>query len=765
MKERGWIGVLAGLLVLAGALAVRAEEGIHVVTPGVVSQVTVEPSERPQQAVVSVLDPSGDPIEGLGPQDFAMGVGIRKARILAVELLQAPKDTPSKYVLTYELLNPIVIAPKNLGFEVLTTTTGRPAVPMVFFHTDRSEIPEKYIQFKTSAEADAFRPDASTGALERYFNVLNFVGRALRDAPEMRIGIVGCNAGVGPEKDHLALSRRRAEAVRDYLQRIWGIAAARMPIEARNLPEEPSFSETRNGRLENQRVEFIFESDAAQSQGVGRVIAETGNRNLLTIRLDVYPLPGLDDGEVLIQGNDLLLKTLSVGSDGPPDYSIPIDELGRDRLSSLGSIEAVLRITDAAGRVYEAASDLCQIKTRQREVIPEIGHPPYGTVKLEPETVLLEEVVVVEYAPLLNQVYFDTGRSDLPGRYHLFKSRSEAQAFDEKALRDATEKYREVLNIIGKRLVQRPRARLTLIGGYSGSGEEKGRIDLARSRAEAVRAYLRTIWGIDPARLATEARSLPAAAGDSPEIRTENQRIEIQTDDPAILDPVQSTFSEVLSAVAQLRILPEIENGLELKSWSIEIYGDDQRLEEVSGQGALEPSYVLALRDIGMPNIGRYQILTAALAAVDANGRHLKARDSSSVHLVQREERRARGEGYQAFEKYALIQFDPNRAEIKGRNQRLTDRIGKRIGELPQATVRIVGHSDASGDVDADIALSRKRAETVYERLLSLPGASVARDRVSFEGKGPLDAMFDNGLPEGRVLNRNVTVVLEYEQK
>ena len=34
-----------------------------------------------------------------------------------------------------------------------------------------------------------------------------------------------------------------------------------------------------------------------------------------------------------------------------------------------------------------------------------------------------------------------------------------------------------------------------------------------------------------------------------------------------------------------------------------------------------------------------------------------------------------------------------------------------------------------------------------------------------FEGRGPVGAIFDNGLPEGRALNRTVTLVLEYEQK
>jgi outer membrane protein OmpA-like peptidoglycan-associated protein len=322
-----------------------------------------------------------------------------------------------------------------------------------------------------------------------------------------------------------------------------------------------------------------------------------------------------------------------------------------------------------------------------------------------------------------------------------------------------------VLDIIGKRAAERPKVRLKIVGCNSGAGEEKGKTELSRRRAEAVRTYLRTIWGIDPARLETEARGLPAApsAAGIPEGRAENQRVEIYADDPAILDTVQSTYIEALSDTEKFRITPELEDGLTLKRWSIEIYGDDQRLEGLTGEGDLEPSYVLGLRDIGLQNIGNYKTVTAAIEAVDPNGRSLHARDTATVRLVKREERLARREGYKVIEKYALILFDFDRAEIKDRNRLVMDRIGSRIREVPSATVKIVGHTDTIGKYEYNVALSRKRAETASERVLA--AGMAAKNRVAFEGKGPADPLFDNGLPEGRAFNRTVTVILEYEQK
>jgi outer membrane protein OmpA-like peptidoglycan-associated protein len=434
-------------------------------------------------------------------------------------------------------------------------------------------------------------------------------------------------------------------------------------------------------------------------------------------------------------------------------------------LTRLNSFETLIRVTDKEGRVYEASSDLCHIRTNPKVSIRELSLPPYGAVQLEPEAVTVEEITVVDSSPLLNYIYFDSGRSDIPGRYALLKTAADAKAFDPAILKGAMEKYRHVLNIIGKRAAERPKARLKIIGCNSGFGEEKGRSDLSRGRAEAVRGYLRNMWGIDPSRIEIETRGLPAAAsaGNIPEGRAENQRVEIYADDSAILDTVQSTYIEALSDTETFRIVTEIEPGAVLKHWSLAIYGDDQRVESLNGEGDLEPSYVLALKDVGLLNIGNYRAVSAALEAVDSKGQSLNARDTSTVKFSKREERLARREGYKVIEKYALILFDFERAEIKDRNRVVVKRIGARLREAPSATVKIVGHTDTIGKLDYNVALSKKRAEVAYEQILA--GGAAAKDRATFEGKGPVDPLFDNGLPEGRAFNRAVTVFLEYEQK
>jgi outer membrane protein OmpA-like peptidoglycan-associated protein len=46
-----------------------------------------------------------------------------------------------------------------------------------------------------------------------------------------------------------------------------------------------------------------------------------------------------------------------------------------------------------------------------------------------------------------------------------------------------------------------------------------------------------------------------------------------------------------------------------------------------------------------------------------------------------------------------------------------------------------------------------------------LAGGAIGSGDISYEGVGPHNPLFDNEVPEGRALNRTVTVTLEYEQQ
>jgi outer membrane protein OmpA-like peptidoglycan-associated protein len=76
----------------------------------------------------------------------------------------------------------------------------------------------------------------------------------------------------------------------------------------------------------------------------------------------------------------------------------------------------------------------------------------------------------------------------------------------------------------------------------------------------------------------------------------------------------------------------------------------------------------------------------------------------------------------------------------------------------PDGTIALVGHTDASGSLAANIALSERRAEAVAEVLIDTYGAD--RDRIAAEGVGFLAPRATNQTDEGRQKNRRVEVVV-----
>ncbi|MDP3341866.1 OmpA family protein [Frigidibacter sp.] len=72
--------------------------------------------------------------------------------------------------------------------------------------------------------------------------------------------------------------------------------------------------------------------------------------------------------------------------------------------------------------------------------------------------------------------------------------------------------------------------------------------------------------------------------------------------------------------------------------------------------------------------------------------------------------------------------------------------------------ITLVGHTDAVGSIDANITLSRSRAASVLDRLVSLHGTDPAQ--LAAEGAGYLAPRASNLTDEGRARNRRVEAML-----
>ncbi|NOQ20986.1 MAG: OmpA family protein [Desulfobacterales bacterium] len=674
-----------------------------------------------------------------------------------------------RYVVNYKFLDPpkgtLSLQPAALNFDMLTLLDGSAVLNKVFFERGKSEIPDSYVLLKSRAHTAAFNEKVLTSSLDRYKNVLNIVGRHLSELPEAHIRIVGCNSDSGVEKGNRDLSRARAEVVKSYLSSVWGIDSARMKIDARNLPTNPAPADIVGSRPENQRVEIIYDSSDMQALAANQFIAESSNLTDIKIMPRITAEYGVANWELSLQADNKTIKTLKGTDVLEPVLALSLDDIGRDKLVASNNLQALIKITDSNKDTYETATDLCPVKVTKKELIHELVGPPKGTVAIQPAKLTIEEVTTIDSSPLLNYVFFETGQSDIPSRYATLSSQADTKAFNESQLKGTMEKYTHVLNIIGSRLRANPEARIKIVGCNSNRGDEYNRKDLSRSRAESVRAYLKYIWGIESARMDLEARNRPAVASASSvdEGRAENQRVEIYSESPALLDTIKSTYVENISNAQEVRVLPQIQSGYDLARWTVALVGDGTLIDSTAGQGDLMPTYQFNLNDIGLGRIRGYENIGANIEVEDKKGHTYKTHASTSVRFIRREERVAKKEGYKVMEKYALILFDFNRADIKDRNRAVLDRIVTRIKEVPTARVTIEGHTDTIGKEAYNIDLSKRRAKAAYDMITA--GGNMNSENITYEGAGPHNPLFDNNMPEGRALNRTVTVTLEYEQQ
>jgi len=103
------------------------------------------------------------------------------------------------------------------------------------------------------------------------------------------------------------------------------------------------------------------------------------------------------------------------------------------------------------------------------------------------------------------------------------------------------------------------------------------------------------------------------------------------------------------------------------------------------------------------------------------------------------------------------ILFDVGSAVIKPESSGVLNTIGEVLKQNPDMQVRIVGHTDASGEEKANQLLSEQRAEAVKGFLSSR--FSIEDGRLESTGKGETEPVGDNRTREGMAQNRRVEFI------
>lgn len=104
------------------------------------------------------------------------------------------------------------------------------------------------------------------------------------------------------------------------------------------------------------------------------------------------------------------------------------------------------------------------------------------------------------------------------------------------------------------------------------------------------------------------------------------------------------------------------------------------------------------------------------------------------------------------------LRFAAGASELEDEDFDALDELAEWLRLRPGAQVVLVGHSDATGSLQSNIAISRARASAVTERLTGAYG--IDPGRLAFEGVGYLAPRANNATDDGRTRNRRVEVVV-----
>lgn len=103
------------------------------------------------------------------------------------------------------------------------------------------------------------------------------------------------------------------------------------------------------------------------------------------------------------------------------------------------------------------------------------------------------------------------------------------------------------------------------------------------------------------------------------------------------------------------------------------------------------------------------------------------------------------------------ILFDVNSSNIRPESYGTLKDIANVLKENSSVHVKIIGHTDSDGDDKLNLALSKKRAESVKEALINEFGIDASR--METDGKGETQPVAPNTTPEGKAQNRRVEFV------
>jgi outer membrane protein OmpA-like peptidoglycan-associated protein len=155
---------------------------------------------------------------------------------------------------------------------------------------------------------------------------------------------------------------------------------------------------------------------------------------------------------------------------------------------------------------------------------------------------------------------------------------------------------------------------------------------------------------------------------------------------------------------------------------------------------------------------GVSQERSALVQRLEADAR-LREQFASIENVFSHDEARVQREGNRVIIRLVGLTFPSGQSTVLPAHRDLLQKVQKAADVFPRSQIIVEGHTDSYGDDQANLNLSRRRAEAIGEYLTGTLG--IAASRVSAIGYGETQPIATNDTPQGRERNRRIDVIIE----
>jgi len=374
----------------------------------------------------------------------------------------------------------------------------------------------------------------------------------------------------------------------------------------------------------------------------------------------------------------------------------------------------------------------------------------YQGNRTQDPTLVIEEIEVSESFPLLPYVFFKENSSDL--NQTAMKLNSNLNEFSMSNLTWETfEIYSNLLNIVAVRLKQYPNSKIKITGTNSNTGFEQNNLSLSRARAEAVRNHFVNNLGIPANRIELSHQNLPSKPS-NPAIQDgieENQRAEISSDNFEITAPVELKQIEKIANPPIVEFIPHIQSDLPIKNWTMTISQNEKTIRNFEGQDINKINRWI----VGDNPIPEYESpIDVQFTFRDSLNNEFEINRKMNISQKTLKKKREEIQNDTVYQRYSLIVFDFDKAELDPSHKKILDKIKNEIKF--NSKVSIYGYADRTGTPEYNKDLANRRIEETVKYLQINP-ANVSKYPI-----GSDELIYDNNTPQGRSYSRTVKIVI-----